>query len=343
MGMHPYPFGLSLPWLYALILLPFGGCVGSFLNVVAYRWVYERSLIRPGSTCWSCGKAIALWDNIPVISWLLLRGRCRSCQASIHWRYVATEAFAALLFAMTGYVFATVQYGVGHGVYTGMLLNAGMMTARLLFVSVLLAILIIDFDWRIIPDRLSLGGTLGALAVALLLPQLHGIQPAVTATPNPRLEALLAGIVGALVGAGVMVALTLIGTLAMGGVLARVRETEDAEADTAMGWGDSKLMALIGAFLGWQGALAGFLIGAFLGAIYGGVQKFRTGRPPEPRPGEAAPGPLRSLSHRWATGQSMMPFGPFLALGAIILMLWREPILETFAWYLRPMQMLWGF
>lgn len=218
----PVP-GMSFSPLAYGILFVLGLVLGSFLNVVIHRLPRDRSIVWPPSSCPVCSARIRPWDNIPVVSWLWLGGRCRDCRAPISWRYPAVELAAALL--LVGLAFA--------------LGPRPALVPAAFFSLALLAVAIIDFEFRIIPDEISLGG----LALGLLA---RGFTPADIAT----------GLVGALAGGGSLW-LAAYGYRRLTGV-------------EGMGGGDIKLAGMIGAFLGWPGvfltvfgaALAGSVVGA---------------------------------------------------------------------------------
>jgi leader peptidase (prepilin peptidase)/N-methyltransferase len=311
------------PWiLYAVVLLPFGAATGSFLNVVICRLPWGLSLLSPPSSCPGCGRRIAARDNVPVLGWLLLRGRCRGCGARIPARYPGVEALTAVLWAAVGAFHAAEAAGADWGAAT----SAGLLAAKLLFVSALVAAAFIDFDHQILPDEITLGGTVAALVASGLLPALHPE----TADAFPRspafLNGLFGGLLGALVGSGFLFVLMLIGTAVFRRQIRRAQET-DPDITTAMGLGDVKLLAFTGAFLGWAGVLASFFVGTLVGAVAGIWDKLRTGAWPEPGTPAAAEGGLAALGHRWRTGESVMPYGPFLAIGAVAVVLFREPLL----------------
>jgi leader peptidase (prepilin peptidase)/N-methyltransferase len=199
-----------------------GLCLGSFLNVVIYRLPLGRSLARPGSACPACKAPIAPYDNIPLASWLMLRGRCRHCRARISGRYPAVESLGAvcLLLAAAG------STGPAAAAVRGAVLLA------------MVAVTLIDYDHRIIPDEISLGGIpLGLLACPLI-----GVS---------RLDSLI----GAAAGAG--------GLLAIALLYSAVRKVE------GMGGGDIKLAGMLGAFLGWQGVLMTLILGSLFGSVVG--------------------------------------------------------------------------
>ena len=236
----------------------FGLVIGSFLNVVIARLPTGRSIARPPSACPACDAAIRWYDNLPVLSWLWLRGRCRACRAVISWRYPAVELLTAVLFAL-----AARQLGPR--------LDLG---PALLLLAALVAITGIDLDHQIIPDVITLPGiVVGAVAN-------------LTVRPGNWLDTLL----GIVIGGG----LFLIIILASGG---------------GMGGGDMKLGAMMGAFLGWKLVLLAILLGVFAG-------------------GAVAIGLLSTGSKG---RKDPVPFGPFLALGAVVSLLWGQSLL---AWYL---------
>ena len=233
-------------FLAAAILV--GACIGSFLNVVIHRLPRGESIVSPRSRCPGCGREIRARENIPVVSFLVLGGKCAGCGGAISWRYPAVELLAAAGF---GAIF--------------LLDGPGMRLLRdLLFFSLLIPVAFIDIDHRIIPDELSLGG----LAAGILLSFL----------PDGDWKGSVAG---ALLGGGIL--------YATGFLYEKIRGAE------GMGGGDIKLLAMIGAFLGWRGALATIFIGALLGAV-GGVLSMRRG-------GEGL--------------KTAIPFGPYLCVAAL--------------------------
>ena len=263
-----------------------GAVVGSFLNVVIHRLPRGESLVRPGSRCPACGHPIRPWHNVPVLGWLVLRGRCRDCGQRIPVRYPLLEVATAALFA-------------------GVALRFGAAPSTLLwmaFGAILLAAAAIDFDHRIIPDELSLGG----LALGL------------TAMPAARvLEGAPAGaawthaLAGALLGGGL---LWVVGFVHARLCATRGRRFEhwpgEDEAFPArgsldwwtwfpgMGFGDVKLLAMIGAFVGPVGVVQTLVAASVVGLVFG----------------LAWAAVRRSFS-------SPFGFGPMLALGALVAVL----------------------
>jgi leader peptidase (prepilin peptidase) / N-methyltransferase len=236
----------------------FGLVVGSFLNVVIARVPSGRSVVRPPSACPSCGASIRWYDNLPVLSWIWLRARCRNCRASISWRYPAVELVTAVLFLL-----AVRRFGATPD-----------LALALLLLAALVAITGIDLDHQIIPDVITLPGIVIGAIVAVVL---H---------PAAWLDTLL----GILVGGGLFLVIILASRGGMGG-------------------GDMKLGAMMGAFLGWKLVLLAILLGVFTGGAVA-IVLLATGAKSRKDP---------------------VPFGPFLALGGAVSLLWGPSIL---AWYL---------
>lgn len=252
----------ALTWSLVVVV---GAFLGSFLNVCISRLPQGESVVTPPSRCPRCRTPIRYYDNVPLLSFALLRGRCRSCREPISWRYPAVEALAA-----------------GAAVLTWARFGPGWTGARALALTLLLlAVAFTDLETLLIPDRLTLPGI--ALGLAL------------RAYPLP-----------AELGDGVL------GALAAGGLLLLVRSAgRVAFGREAMGLGDVKLAAMMGAFLG----LAPVLVALFLGVLVGGL---------------TAAGLLAlGQKHRG----DYLPFGTFLALGGILAAFWGRPLL---AWYLGP-------
>ena len=285
-----------------------GLVVGSFINVVVYRLPLGQSVVAPRSRCPACETPIRASDNVPVFSWLLLRGRCRSCSVSISARYPITEALCALLFIL---VFLKVsvflpddlaEFGVAsfHGV---------------LLVSLLLAVTLIDLDHFIIPDVLSLPGCLIGLAFAALFPAAVGISWQEAG-------------VGAVAGSGFLL------LVAVGYAAVRGRE--------GMGMGDVKLMTTIGAFLGvkaipfviFAAALQGSLL-AVLWILSSAASTESSTDAVEAQHSGEEDGDYVAEGEAQPTGLGavQVPFGPFLALGAVEWYLFSEYLMGFFPLY----------
>jgi len=229
--------------IYALTLV-FGLLIGSFLNVCIVRLPRGGSIVSPPSHCPRCKESIKFYDNIPVISFLLLRAKCRKCGLPISWRYPLVELLNGLV-----YVWIVHEFWLG-----------GESFLLMAFCSALIVITFIDFDFQIIPDAITLPGILLGVTIApffLLslnepLPfQLGHLFP----HAGPYLNSFLNSVLGMLCGA--------LPLLAIGWTWEKLRHVE------AMGGGDVKLMGMVGSFLGWKGALLTIMIGALAGSVVG--------------------------------------------------------------------------
>ncbi len=267
----------------ALVLLPIfaiGASIGSFLNVCIARWPAELSVVTPRSRCPKCERPISWHENIPVISWLLLRGKCRGCGLPISMQYPAVELLVAV-----GWVACVVAFGVT--------LEALRVA---IFGTILLGIAVTDAKHYLIPDGFTISGLVLMLGMAVA--NFFVGEATQFATPWPAL-------LGACVGAG---AITIIGWLA-----------EVAMKREAMGFGDTTLMAVVGAALGPERALLTIIGGAFVGAVFfllivGPVVWVR--------------------SRREGTEFEFpdVPFGVFLAPAALLALLWGDHLI---VWYVQ--------
>jgi leader peptidase (prepilin peptidase)/N-methyltransferase len=257
-------------WTLAFVL---GACIGSFLNVCIYRMPAEESVVHPRSRCPRCGTTIAWYDNLPLVSWALLRARCRGCKTPISARYPLVEALSGGLAML-----ALARFG-----------PAPLTVAVFVFTAALLLITFIDLDHRFIPDEVSLPGIAVGLGVSLL----------------PGGIGLVDAALGALAGGGIL------WLVAWGYERLTGRE--------GMGYGDVKLLAMIGAFLGWQAIPAVIIIASLTGSIAGLLAMFDHRSRRRVRRIERTFGPLAVLvSLRRASRRTEIPFGPFLALGALV-------------------------
>lgn len=238
----------ALPVAFGFVL---GLVVGSFLNVCILRIPAGESVVQPASHCPKCGKAIAPYDNVPVLSWLILRGRCRNCKAAISVLYPAVELLTGVLFAACALAF-------------------GMQLAALkwaVFCALLVVLAITDLRERILPDKVNLTGALIGLAFAVALPVGDGsalwLAGHLFAFPPPPAALSIAdGLLGAAAGAGIL------WIFAEGYFRLRGRE--------GMGLGDVKMMAMAGTFLGAKAAVLTIMAGALLGSVLGaGFMLFR--------------------------------------------------------------------
>jgi leader peptidase (prepilin peptidase)/N-methyltransferase len=271
-------------------LFAIGTIVGSFLNVCIYRLPWEKSVIWPGSRCPRCLHAIAAGDNVPIVGWLRLGGRCRDCGTRIAVRYPLVEALCGLLFLGLFLV-----DGASQRTSWGEIPPAALLVwfYHAVLVSLLVAATFIDYDLWIIPDEITFTGMALGLGLGTLFPEIR-LEPAARHTHT---DALIVGVVGLLVGGGLTEFFRLAGSL--------VARKE------AMGFGDVTLMAMIGAFLGWQAAVLTFFIAPFFGLAHAlwkwgrKVAKWLTGKQ------------LTSADHE-------IPFGPYLSMAAVALVFdWR--------------------
>jgi len=279
---------LDVPLPFACVFFGVvGAVIGSFLNVVIHRIPREQSIVFPNSACPRCRAAIKPYDNIPVLSYAILRGRCRSCGTAISIRYPAVEALTALLFAAVAW-----HDGLSFA-----------LAFDLAFVAAIIVLIFIDAEHMILPNAITYPGILFALLTRILVPYLAGPShfddlPQLM-TFFPALPVWLVSLIGAAIGA-----------LAGGGSLWLMGFAwEKLRGVEAMGFGDVKMMLMVGAFLGWRLTILTILLGAFTGSIGGLMVMARRGS--------------RNL-------QMMLPFGIFLGIGSIVSMLFGARII---AWY----------
>ncbi len=286
----------------------FGAAIGSFLNVVIYRLPRADEglfLTKPRlSICPQCGATIRWYDNIPLLSYFLLGAKCRSCRAPIPLRYFAVELLTACLFALTAHRLATgPEPDFAH---------AAVVAA---FLASLVAVTFIDIDLRIIPDKIDIPGMALAPVLAFLVPALHRgsgdletlaslvnrvaalfgtsgdlVPKAFGLSGHERVAAAIASLIGIATGAGVI---WLVG-----------RAGKALFKKEAMGFGDVKLLGMMGGYVGWKGVFLILLLASVCGALIGIIVKL-------------------------ATRESYIPFGPFLSLGAAIVVLWRAEVLHV--------------
>ena len=248
-----------------LIIFAFGCIIGSFLNVCIYRLPKGESIVNPPSHCPGCKKNIEWYDNVPILSYIILRGRCRSCKAKIRPRYFVVELLTATLMLAL-----FIAFGLTPRFFAYSVLTFGLIVATF-----------VDFEINEIPDEVSLGGLAAGLALAFIFPSILG--------EASRFSGLLKSLLGVLAGGG---SIYLIGFL---GELAFKKE--------AMGGGDVKLMAMIGAFLGWKLVILTFFIAPIFGAAVGIVQRIKSGK-------------------------EIIPYGPYLSLAALVAIFFGDHILQ---------------
>jgi leader peptidase (prepilin peptidase)/N-methyltransferase len=246
----------------AALLFVLGLLVGSFLNVCIYRLPRRESLNWPGSHCTSCDRPLSWYENIPLVSWLVLRGRCRTCHTPISPVYPIIEALTGLVFLTAFELYALTP----------------LLAVRLLFACAMIVLFVIDLQHRILPNVITVPGVVVGFAVSLWLP-----------------PGWLSSSLGLLLGGGVL--------FLIGEVYYRTRGVE------GMGMGDVKMLAMIGAFLGWPLMLLTLILATFSGAIVG----------------------LAMIVSGRGGAKAALPFGTFLAVGALVSAVVGQPIVD---WYL---------
>jgi leader peptidase (prepilin peptidase)/N-methyltransferase len=250
------PFALTFATL-------FGALIGSFLNVCIHRLPRGASIVWPASACPNCGRGLSWFENIPIVSYAFLRGRCRTCRAPISPRYPIVEALTAAMFGLAWW-----YYGPGP-----------LLVSRLIFGCALIVLFAIDLEHHLLPNVITIPG----IAIGFLL---SVINP-------PGWKSSLIGIV---LGGGVLF------LIAEG--YYRIRHEE------GLGMGDVKMLAMIGAFLGWQLTLLSLMIASVAGTIIG----------------------LALIASGRGTMKYALPFGTFLSIGAAASAAVGQPILD---WYVR--------
>lgn len=297
------------PVVYSVFVFVFGACIGSFLNVVIYRIPAGGSVVFPGSRC-ACGEPIRWHDNVPILSWALLRARARCCGRAISVRYPVVEALTGALFVAVWWRFDPLHA-----------------TVFSLYASGLVALSFIDFDTMEIPDRFSIGGFLIGIGLSLAIPSLHLSDPSGVYAVD-AMRGLFVGLQGAFIGSGLILWVALVAEVVL--------------RKEAMGFGDVKLMGAIGAFCGWEGAVFSLFGGALLGTVFiipFAVRRFFQGESRLPVQTASAGGESQSAGGEDGEGVSAapalseegdegwrIPFGPSLAGGSLVYLLWlREP------------------
>ncbi|MBN2453548.1 MAG: prepilin peptidase [Candidatus Omnitrophica bacterium] len=258
-----------------LLVFIVGAVIGSFLNVCIYRIPKRQSIVRPPSHCPHCGKRLRWYHNIPVLSYIALRARCAFCGKRISARYPLVELVTAALLTALFVVFGPEPKFFSYSIMT----------------CALIAVTFIDLEIQEIPDEISLGGIVAGILFAAAC-------PSVMDAPD-RIRALLGSIAGAAAGGGSIFILKTAGNL-----LFR-KKIEELGIEGAMGDGDIKLMAMIGAFLGLKLALLTFFMAPFFGVLPGIIAKFRK-------------------------GAETIPYGPFLSMAALVAVFYGGRILSLF-------------
>jgi len=280
------------PWqeFFTILSFAFGACIGSFLNVCIYRIPRELSVVTPRSFCPNCNEPIPWYYNIPIISYLMLRGKSRCCRVEFSFRYFLVELLTAILFLLIWFkfgnepgqrLFALVPITDWRLIFVFWLVIGGLILGTF-----------VDFEHLIIPDRVTLGGIVAGIILSFALPGIH--------EEETRVMSLLYALLGTIVGGGILWGLAILGKFIF--------------RKDAMGFGDVKLLGAIGAFLGTKAVLftifASSLVGSIVGIIF-------------------------VASNRKTMG-SRIPYGPYLALAAIIWILWGSSMWNAYINFLVP-------
>lgn len=265
-----------------IIVFIFGSIVGSFLNVCIHRMPLGESIVWPHSHCPKCKKKIPTYDNIPFLSYILLRGKCRFCKSRISFRYPLVELLTALMFLA---LFN--RYGLSYDFFIFLVFSCGLIIATF-----------VDIQHRIIPDEISIGG----IIFGFILTSIKGfnLRP-IGYNPHYMIDSLL----GILAGGAIIYLTGKIFDLVYFKLLKRPPIQGETES---MGGGDVKLLAMIGAFLGWQKVLFVFFIAPFFGAAAG-------------------------IINLMVKKEHTIPYGPFLSFAAIFSMFWIHKIIRMIFFY----------
>ena len=291
--------------LFLAVSLIMGLLVGSFCNVCVGRWPHGESVVSPRSRCPKCMNAIAWYDNIPLLSWLILAAKCRHCKAPISWQYPVVEAITGVLFVL---------------VY----LRFGMTLATPIYMALAAAMVVVTFqdlaDWTI-PNEITLPGIpvgLGLSVIGMLVP-IAGL----------RVDHPFDALAGIALGFGILYGLDRIAILIL--------------KKPGMGFGDVKLMAMLGAFIGWQGVLGTLMLASILGSTIGLSMILYFKMKGAPEAAEAAPDVESGEGESEkddesddgiSLGAHYLPFGPYIAIAGLVY-LFVGP--ELIAWYLQQL------
>ena len=275
---------------FATLSFAWGASVGSFLNVCIYRIPLELSVVKPRSFCPQCRQPIPWYYNVPILSYVSLRGRCAFCETRITPRYMLVETLVAMLFLLVW-----LKFDLRPGArYLGLtsVTDWKLVPVYWLAVSCLVLGTFVDFEHMIIPDRVTLGGIVAGLILSVLVPSLHAETVA--------WRSLLSGVIGAGVGWGSLWLVAVVGKLIF--------------KKDAMGFGDVKLLGAVGAFLGWRAVLFTIMVSSLAGSIVG-ISLVLSGK--------------REM-------QGRIPYGPYLALGALVWIYWGPTLWNAYLNLLSP-------
>lgn len=226
----------------------FGLLIGSFLNVCIYRLPRDLSVVHPRSHCPNCEKLVAWYDNMPVLSWMLLRAKCRNCKTPIHWQYPVVELATGILFFWSVYTAGWTALGLKY----------------CLFSAIMVDLVATDWNDRILPDEFTLGGFVAGLLIAPFTPAPSSLMSLFLPVGIPQwIPSVAEAAAGGLLCAGLL--------YLTGKIYEKVRHRE------GLGFGDVKMLLTIGAFLGLPGALMTIFIGSIFGAVIGSIYIWKAG------------------------------------------------------------------
>lgn len=284
-----------------------GLAFGSFMNVCLSRWPAEESVVQPRSHCRRCGRVLRWWENLPLASWLFLRGRCHGCKASIGWRYPLIEALVGALWALSAYrAFASFDPLATTAAQIFFLIELAL---ELLLIWLLVALAALDLEHLWLPDRLTIPGMVFGLLVAAARPWAHFLADATSSIPQSsgwaeaKFILWMAGLyrlAAILLAAGVLWAIRKLYWL--------IRHQE------GLGFGDVKLMALLAAWLGLRGSLVAFVLATALGLV---AALALLAMPKASDPEQA-----------WA--RKRLPLGTFLCLGGLASIFWGPAFMALY-------------
>jgi len=287
-------------FLLDAIVFLFGLTVGSFLNVCVFRMPRGESIVLPRSFCPRCRESIAWFDNVPLLSFLLLRGKCRRCGSSISPRYPLVELTTGLLFVAVHFFVLSARLRLFRE--TGIVLPLSLIPFFWYFAASLLALSVIDWEHYILPERLTYPLLAVGLGLAALVPDHFVLFQWSRPGPGPwsLWPSLRHSLFGLLAGGASLWAIRVLGKAAL--------------KKEAMGMGDVMMMAAVGAWLGWPMALLSIFLGALFAAVVG----------------------ISLIVARRAQWGSKIPFGPYLALGSLLCLFWGKAILVWYlGWYVK--------
>ena len=286
-------------WLFSLYAFCFGAAVASFLNVCIWRIPREESVVRPPSHCPKCNAPIRWYQNIPILSWLALRGRCANCREPISPRYIGVETLGGVLFLLVFLQWATPFFVGGMpplglvGVRNVLMVPVGWYAvANLIFGS------FVDYDHQWIPDRVTIGGMIAGVLFSVFVPEMHAFEIFFFSRGELTWRcSLMWSLAGMAFGFGTL--------WLLGEIFSRIFKKD------AMGFGDVKLIGAVGAFFGPVAVLFTLFASAVVGSVVGVAMIWR---------GRARLG-----------GFTAIPYGPYLAFGALLWLFWGPRIA---LWYL---------